>query len=152
MAKKKSWEIESLKPTRSLVKTAKTILKERVESLVRKIDSYFSDPTVENLHAVRIALRRVRYSMELFIICFDRKLFFRFYNKIQKLQDLSGFVRDLDVLLLNMDSLKKEEKVSVSDSIYKKVYEDKFDLEENFRLELMRFMHSKVYKDFLKLL
>lgn len=152
MAKKKSWEIESLKATRSLDKTAKTILKERISSLVDKIDAYFSDPTVENLHAVRIALRRVRYSMELFIICFDRKLFFRFYNKIQKLQDLSGFVRDLDVLLLNMDSLKKEEKVSVSDSIYKKVHENKFELEENFRLELMKFMHSKVYKDFSKLL
>lgn len=152
MAKKKSWEIESLKSTRSLVKTAKTILTERIYNLVDKIDIYFSDPTAENLHAVRIALRRVRYSMELFIICFDRKLFFRFYNRIQKLQDLSGFVRDLDVLLMNMDSLKKEEKVSVSDSIYKKVHENKFDLEENFRLELMKFMHSKVYKDFSKLL
>ena len=152
MAKKKSWEIESLKSTRSLVKTAKTILTERIDNLVDKNDIYFSDPTAENLHAVRIALRRVRYSMELFIICFDRKLFFRFYNRIQKLQDLSGFVRDLDVLLMNMDSLKKEEKVSVSDSIYKKVHENKFDLEESFRLELMKFMHSKVYKDFSKLL
>jgi len=90
--------------------------------------------------------------MELFIICFDRKIFLRFYNRIENLQDNSGLVRDLDVFKENISSLITEEQVKVSRSVLTKVEEKRKILENKLELELMKFLHSKSLKDFNKLL
>ncbi len=123
MSKTKKWEIDGLKKRQSFCSASKIILKARLDHLINKIDDYFKERNVENLHDVRIALRRVRYNMELFIICFDRKIFLRFYNRIERLQDNSGLVRDLDVFKENISSLISEEQVKVSRSVLTKVEE-----------------------------
>ena len=89
------------------------ILKNRIESLLSYTDKYFKDLSVENLHNVRIALRRVRYSMELFIVCYDKKIFLKFYNKVQLLQDLSGNVRDVDISLENINYLVADNHIKI---------------------------------------
>ena len=78
---KRKWEIEKLKDSKQLKKSANLILKNRFESLSSYTEKYFKDHTVENLHDVRIALRRVRYSMELFIVCYDKKSILNFIVK-----------------------------------------------------------------------
>ena len=108
MSKSKKWEIGGIKKKQTVIKAAKIILKSRFDHLITTINSYFKNPSVENLHQVRIALRRVRYNMELFIACFDRKLLLKLYNKVESLQNHSGFVRDLDVFKENLNSLTKE--------------------------------------------
>ena len=138
-----------LSPTYS---SSKIILKARLDHLINTIDDYFKERNVENLHDIRIALRRVRYNMELFIICFDRKIFLRFYNRVEILQDISGLVRDLDVFKENISSLIAEEHVKVSRSVLTKVEEKRKTLENKLELELMKFLHSKSLKDFNKLL
>jgi CHAD domain-containing protein len=90
--------------------------------------------------------------MELFIICFDREIFLRFYNRIENLQDNSGLVRDLDVFKENISSLISEEQVKVSRAVLTKVEEKRKTLENKLELELMKFLHSKSLKDFYKLL
>lgn len=150
MARKK-WKISELEDSKHLKKTANLILHNRISSLVNFIDFYFKEKSVENLHDVRIALRRVRYSMELFFVCYDKKLFMRLYYKIQQLQDLSGLIRDLDVFKENISQLEKE-KVNINSEILTNVDEKKRVLEEKFELELMRFKHSKVLKDFIKII
>ncbi len=152
MSKTKKWEIDGIKKRQSFCNASKIILKARLDLLINKIDNYFKERNVENLHDVRIALRRVRYNMELFIICFDRKIFLRFYNRIENLQDLSGLVRDLDVFKENISSLISEEKVKVSRSVSTKVEKKRNTLENKLELELMKFLHSKSLKDFYKLL
>ncbi|MCU0342265.1 MAG: CHAD domain-containing protein [Ignavibacterium sp.] len=122
----------------------------RIESLLTCINIYFQDRSVESLHDVRIALRRVRYSMELFIVCYDKKIFTKFYNNVQLLQDLSGNVRDVDISLENYSSLVNEDKIKLNEEIILKANQKKIALEENFKLELMKFTLSKVLKDFLK--
>ena len=107
---------------------------------------------MENLHDVRIALRRVRYSMELFIVCYDKKIFIKFYNKVQLLQDLSGNVRDVDISLENINYLVTDNHIKIDDEIISKAKEKKILLEEKFKLELMKFTLSKALKDFLKLI
>jgi CHAD domain-containing protein len=88
--------------------------------------------------------------MELFIICFDRRLFLRFYKKVESLQDISGLVRDLDVFKENVTSLKKEDSVNINPSVLAKIEVRRNDLENNLELELMKFQHSKTLKDFYK--
>ena len=152
MSKSKKWEIEELKNEKSFCEAGRIILKSRIDYLLSSIDNYFKERTVEDLHNVRIALRRVRYNMELFISCYERKLFLRFYKKIENLQDLSGLARDLDVFKGNIKSLVEVENVKVNRSVLKKVDEKRVNLEDNLEIELMKFLHSKSLKDFYKLL
>lgn len=148
---KRKWEIDKLKNTKQFKKSANLILKDRIESLLTFTKKYFNDLSVENLHDVRIALRRVRYSMELFIVCYDKKIFIKFYNKVQLLQDLSGNVRDIDISIENINSLVNDNNIKIDNAIILKAKEKKILLEEKFRLELMKFTLSKVQKDFFKL-
>jgi len=152
MTKSKKWEIPGISSRQSTCTTGKKILKSRIEHLLMTIDNYFKDRTVENLHDIRIALRRVRYNMELFIVCFNRKIFLKFYKRIELLQDLSGLVRDLDVFNENIISLKTMENVKVNKSVLTKAEERKNSLENDLELELMKFLHEKPLKEMTKLL
>lgn len=147
----KKWEIEGLDSHKSLCDSAKIILTQRIEHLLAEIKNFFENETVENLHRIRIALRRVRYNMELFKACFDKKKFLIFYKRVEFLQDTSGKVRDLDVLNQNMSALK-EENVKVTKAVFKKIGERRENLKDNFKLEMMKFIHSKVLSNFQKLL
>jgi CHAD domain-containing protein len=149
MAKK--WEIQGLNNHKLYCDSAKIILKERLDHLTSAIIKFFENETVENLHQVRIALRRVRYNMEIFIFCFDKKKFLAFYKRVESLQDFSGKIRDLDILTQNMNSLK-EEKIRVTKTVFKRIEEQKENLNENLKLELMKFTHSKALSNFQKLL
>lgn len=152
MSNSKKWEVPGISKRQSVCNAAKIILKSKLEHLLIAIDKYFQDSNVENLHDVRIALRRVRYNMELFIVCFERKLFLRFYKKVESLQDLSGLVRDLDVFKENINSLIGDKRVKVSKPVLIKVEERRESLEKDLELELMKFIHEKPLKDFNKLL
>ena len=149
---KRKWEVEKLKNSKQFKKSADLILNYRIESLLSLTDKYFKDMSVENLHDVRIALRRIRYSMESFIVCYDKKIFLKFYNNVQLLQDLSGNVRDVDISLENINSLVTDNHIKIDSEISTKANEKKIILEEKFKLELMKFTFSKVLKDYLKLL
>jgi CHAD domain-containing protein len=150
MAKKIKWLIKELRYSKHLHKSANVILESRIESLIYVVGKYTQSKTAENLHDVRIALRRVRYSMELFYICFDKKDFIRFYNKIQKLQDLSGFTRDIDITLENVYSVFGENAVPLNDAFINKINKKKIFLEEQFNKELHKFINGKSFKDFYK--
>lgn len=149
MAKKIKWYIESLKYSKHLLKSANTILKFRIDSLISTVNIYFNDKTAENLHGVRIALRRVRYSMELFLVCYNKKDFMSFYNKIQMLQDLSGSVRDMDITIENINSFT-EDTTNDDNNLVKKALEKKTLLEQQFNIELVKFINGKTFRDFYK--
>ncbi len=151
MAKKK-WELKGLRKKLTFQDAAVKIVSERLNQLNSSIKLFLEQKTVENLHLVRIALRRVRYNMELFTICFDKKIFVLFYKKIETLQDLSGKVRDLDVMKENIELLNKNDKVEISEVIRTKVNQKRDRLNNTFILELMKFNHSKALKSFMKLL
>ena len=149
MAKK--WEIVGIDIQKTLCDSAKVILAQRVDYLLAEIQNFFENETDENLHRIRIALRRVRYNMELFKACFDKKKFLIFYKRVEFLQDISGNVRDLDVLSQNILAIK-EEKIRITKSVINKIGEKRENLKENFKLELMKFIHSKALSNFQKLL
>ncbi len=149
---KSKWEIKELSNDLLFGDSAKIILSNRLNNLLNSIDIFFKDDNEENLHDIRIALRRLRYNMELFINCFESKKFLTLYKKVEHLQDQSGLLRDLDVLKVNINSLTINEKIKISVKIFKKIEEKRGELKAALKLELMKFTHSKVLKNFNSLL
>ena len=150
MAKKNKWQVEELHCTKQVKKTASIILKNRIEGLQLHVEKYFNDCSNENLHDIRIALRRLRYSMELFFQCYDKKYFMRFYNKVQMLQDLSGSIRDIDITVEIFNSFNDVDVMKINDQILSKSNEKKRSFEEKFKFELKKFIAGKSFKNFYK--
>jgi CHAD domain-containing protein len=146
---KKKWKITGLKKSKKLKQIANIILRQRIESLLDLIKKYLNDKNIENLHDVRISLRRVRYNLELFLVCYDQSTFSKFYFKVEKLQNLSGEGRDLDVLLLNLENLRKSS-VEIDEIIKQKIIENRTELEKKLVFELKKFLRSKALNQFLK--
>lgn len=152
MQKKKKHITSGLSNKTVLLDAARFVMDVKLFNLNSSINKFFKNDSVENLHSIRIALRRTRYSLEIFAVCFHKKKYQVFYKKLEKLQDLSGSARDLDVLTLNMNKLKEEEKIPISKKIFESIEENKFNIKEDLKLKLMQFIHSKALKDFQSLL
>lgn len=152
MTKIKTWEIKELSRKENLVSSAKIILQNRLENLLKSISSYFNEINEKNLHKLRIALRRLRYPMEVFIKCFNRKKYLSFYKIISSLQESSGFVRDLDVLKQNLETYNKTDNSKFEEINLNKIIVKKGQLQSKFKIELMKFIHSKELKEFKKII
>ncbi len=148
MLKKKNHIVPGLTKKSDLYSTARIVLDIKLFNLITAINLFFKNESVENLHSVRIALRRVRYSLEIFTLCFNKKKYISFYKKLERLQDLSGSARDLDVLTDNMIKLQTEEKIKISNKIFSSIEMNKKILNDKLKLELMEFLHGKTLKDF----
>jgi CHAD domain-containing protein len=152
MAKSRKWKIKGLENKTPFADAGKIVLMQRQKVLVASIKKFLTDESVENLHDIRITLRRLRYNMEIFFDCFDKKRFLVFYKKISSLQDLTGSKRDLDVLIENIKSVSTNNKTGAINSFIKRVEEKKSFLNDNLILELMDFIHCKELKDFVKMI
>jgi CHAD domain-containing protein len=145
---KKKWQIDNLNDTIEFKAAAKLILKNRQAQVQKDIKNYFVTDSPEGLHKVRISLRRLRYSMELFVSCFDSKKFMILYKKIEALQDLSGKVRDYDVMKEYMTQLSGTERIKINKNVIRKVDDLRSGDYTTLRLELMKYLHSKSVKNF----
>jgi len=150
MAKK--WKIKGLNDETPLLQASKLILKQRLNNVNGTIKKYFSDDSAENLHQVRIALRRLRYNLEVFFSCFDKKKIFPFYAMVEHLQDITGGLRDLDVLLININENIKADEINKYFELKTNIEQRRKDLYDNLKLSLMEFLHSKSLKEFKKII
>ena len=152
MAKTKSWEVKKLHKKLSFKKSSQIVLGNRLKNTVKSIKKYLSESTVKNLHSMRIAIRRMRYGMEIFVECYERKDFLYLYDFIVALQDKSGEVRDLDVLFENINRFKNESGITELTSIEKDILAKKEILSAELSLKLNEFLGSDIMKDFKGLL
>jgi len=141
------WTLKELSEDTSFIKSAKVTLRNRLGTLLDKINIYLSNPEEENLHQVRIAIRRVRYSLEVFSNCFPFKDLDKFYRRVENLQDKTGEVRDLDVIKEYVSQKLSNQLVN---TFAKMIQTDKEKIEVDIKLELMKFYHSKLLKKILK--
>ena len=146
------WKVKGLNGKFSFRKTAIIILRFRINNLNRLITRFLTNESAESLHNVRIALRRVRYNMEIFYSLFDRKKFLRFYTMIENLQDKSGSVRDIHILKQNILSFEREDEIIIPDKMNVRIEEKETLLNDNLRIELYGFLHSPELKNFIKIL
>ena len=148
MAKTKKWEIKKLQRKHSLKKSSQIVLKNRLNTVTKSVAKYLADKSVENLHSMRIAIRRLRYGLEIFVVCFERKNYLVFYDLIVGLQDQSGLVRDLDILLENINKLKTEGGVKNLTDMEKEIINKKDILTKELEIKLRQFLENEIVKDF----
>lgn len=90
--------------------------------------------------------------MEVFLKYFDRKKYLSFYKIVSSLQDLSGEVRDLDILKQNLNIYCNKDTSKTEEINLSKIDIKKEQFQSNLKLELMKFIHGKELKDFKKLI
>ncbi len=145
---KKKWQIEKLNDELQFSSAAILILKDRLLQVLDDIKEYLSKESVEALHKLRISLRRLRYAMELFISCFEKKKFMILYKKVEALQDLSGKTRDYDVMKENLAQIESETKIEINKNVFLTIEKLRLKCYSELRIELMKFIHSKAVKNF----
>lgn len=94
----KPQKIIGVNPKRTYRENANIILPQKVAE-VYSWEQFIYDPeNHEQLHNMRISVKRLRYTMEFFAVNYGRH-FIEFIDTIIKLQDLLGDIHDGDVVL-----------------------------------------------------
>lgn len=149
MADIKKWNIKGLRNNLRFSDSAPIILSSKLRKVMRLIDKYFKNDSSENLHDLRIAVRRFRYSMELFYDCFNHKRLFFVYEKSKILQDLLGECRDLDVLSEEIKNIESGIESNLPPDLFLKIEEDRIKKREIIKGELLKFKSNKSVNKFL---
>ena len=90
--------LTGVKPKEDFRKNAHIILPQKVEE-VYMWENYIQDPErKEELHNMRISIKRLRYSMEFFTCNYDQQ-FITYLHTIIDLQDILGDIHDNDVVI-----------------------------------------------------
>ena len=152
MPKKRKWKYKGVDDKTSFSDAGSIILKHRCDILKKSINLYLKHNSAENLHEIRIAIRRLRYNMEVFSYCFDKKKFLIFYNIVEQLQDLTGKRRDLDVLLVNLKNLSVISGIEVNEKFFDTVRNEQNMLNDTLKLEFFQYLHGNELKGFVKML
>ncbi len=125
----------NLKKEISFCKAAKIISKKRQSVFFKKIKIYLNDQTIENLHELRISVRRFRYSLENFVICYDKKQIKKVLNTLKKFQDLLGKERDIDVFIERINSASDKNVIMNKDSLLEKLNSEKIKINKKILKE-----------------
>lgn len=93
----KALPVYAVNPQGVLIENAPLILHTRLEEMYRFVP-YISDPgRIAELHNMRIAAKRLRYTMEIFAPCFPGKDFSKIYDQVKSIQEQIGEIHDADV-------------------------------------------------------
>jgi len=135
----KAWKIKGVKPQKSYRRNASIILSAKIAE-VYSWDDYIGDPeNIEELHNMRISIKRLRYSMEIFSVNYDQK----FNESLQiwvDLQKLLGEIHDCDVCQdVLTDYLKADSQEGSADT-----------LGVNALIQRYRQTREERYQEFLK--
>jgi CHAD domain-containing protein len=148
MSFRKKFIIPDLNKKLRLEEAAEIIVRNKLGLIRSEIDRYFKNDSTENLHSLRIAFRRLRYSLELFYDCFPAKTFKKTLTLLKDLQDLLGKARDIDVLISSLKSLEEEINLNIPELLYEKTGEENNKLRQNIKSELIKFIDSKEINKF----
>ena len=149
MTLKKKHKIKKISRSDRFEAAAKLIMESKFRIVKKQIKKYLKDDSVENLHSMRIAIRRMRYSLELFYNCFESKFYNNVYSYLRMMQDVVGELRDLDVLEEKIHSIDRKEHLSVPKSIYENINQEKNQIRSAIKIELIKFVKDKQVNQFI---
>lgn len=81
-----------------LHESARAVLEGRLSELEATRARIASGADSEALHDLRIAAKRLRYSLEMFAVCFPADVASELADGVRSMQDILGRIHDLDVL------------------------------------------------------
>ncbi len=93
----KAWKIKGIRKQRSYHHNAQIILAVKIKEVYSWAKSIRSPDNIDELHNLRISVKRLRYSMELFAINYG-EAFKNLLKVLEDLQHLLGDIHDCDVI------------------------------------------------------
>lgn len=148
MSLKKKFRIKNLDKKKKFQNNAFIVLYDKLKTIKRLTKKYLKDESSESLHQLRIAIRRFRYTMEIFVDCFKEKDFENAYKLIQYLQDKLGEGRDLDVLEEKLKLIVESKNISIND-LLDQINKEKSNIKQTIKEELLKFAEEKETFNFL---
>jgi CHAD domain-containing protein len=110
----KAWEVPGLKGNAVFREAAGRVILTRWREMMSYRDGTLAGEDIEELHAMRVASRRLRAAMDAFESAFPRKSFRPYLQRVKEVTDVLGDARDLDVaverLLKLMPSMAQDER------------------------------------------
>ncbi len=101
-----------LNPKQSFHENARIILPQRVAEVYRWEQFIQNPERREELHNMRISIKRLRYTMEFFAANYDKD-FIDFIDTTIELQDIIGDIHDSDVVLAVLTEYKNTQQTDV---------------------------------------
>ena len=95
-------EVEGIRCDDPFASVAARVVRVRADELLEHSEGVQDIGTIENLHAMRVASRRLRATMEVFAPCFPRKRFRKALKEVKAIADALGERRDRDVSIRDL--------------------------------------------------
>jgi CHAD domain-containing protein len=93
----KALPIYAVNPTGLLAENVPLMLHTRLAEMYQ-FAPYIADPLrVDELHNMRIAAKRLRYTLEIFAACFPDAEYRKIYDPVKSIQEKIGDIHDIDV-------------------------------------------------------
>lgn len=93
----KARQIHGIRPKASLRTNSRIVIGVRLEELLSFSGALLDPSHIRQLHDMRIAAKRLRYSLEMFAVCFPESG--ELLKQLTDMQERLGAIHDLDVLL-----------------------------------------------------
>lgn len=139
---KKKWIVPGIKKNSKFCRAGRIILRKKLIDIKKLAKKYLKDDSIENLHDLRIAFRRFRYSLENYYICFEHKGFMSMLSHSKQLQDALGEVRDLDVLTEKVIKISYYSNSFISKSFYEYINNQNKNLRRDLSEEINQFLNN----------
>jgi hypothetical protein len=91
-------EIPHIRAGERFSMTARTVIEARIEQLESVRSRITDEEQSDALHDLRIAAKRLRYSLDMVGVCFPAPLLREHVKAVRELQDVLGRIHDLDIL------------------------------------------------------
>jgi len=148
----KKWFVTGIKINNSYYNEGKRVLRQKLDHVLINIDKYLKSHDVEDLHQLRISIRRLRYPLEIFINFFPKKLFWDFYNKINKLQDSTGHGRDLDVMIMRLSKFQDEYNIKLPQELFDNLKNQRDQFYSEIDTEVIELLQDPILEEVKELI
>ena len=97
--------------------SGRRLLQERTQTMLEWPQEVLKHEDVEAVHKMRVAIRRLRATLDAYQSICDPKSFKKIYRQVTQIADALGAARDTDVMLINLNAqleqVKSEDKAGV---------------------------------------
>lgn len=102
------WKVKHLDCARAFAWNAREVMTVRVDEVYAYTDTLDDPLDTTGHHDLRISLKRLRYSLEFFSVCYERAQVEWILERLSQMQDVLGDLHDAEVLVPQMQNVLSE--------------------------------------------